>query len=84
MELRYLRDVEKRELDFVVLKDKKPLFAVECKSGDSAVTRHIPYFAQRTSIPAFYQVHNGKRDFGHSKTGRVMPFVKFCSELGLP
>ena len=31
MELRYLRDTDKREVDFVVLKNKKPCFAVECK-----------------------------------------------------
>lgn len=33
MELRFLRDNDKREVDFVVLKDKKPLFVVECKTG---------------------------------------------------
>ena len=37
MELRYLRDTDRREVDFVVLKDRKPLFAVECKSGDKAI-----------------------------------------------
>ena len=34
MELRYLRDTDKREVDFVVLKNRKPAFAVECKSGE--------------------------------------------------
>ena len=37
MELRYLRDTDKREVDFVFLKDRKPVFAVECKSGDKAI-----------------------------------------------
>jgi uncharacterized protein len=36
MELRYLRDTDKREVDFVVLRDRRPLFAVECKSGEKA------------------------------------------------
>ena len=36
MELWYLRDTDKREVDFVVLKDSKPAFAVECKSGEKA------------------------------------------------
>jgi hypothetical protein len=35
MELRFLRDTDKREIDFVVIKDKKPLFAVECKQACS-------------------------------------------------
>src|SRR5690606_11988080 len=39
MELRYIRDIDKREVDFVVLKNKKPLFAVECKTGEKAVSK---------------------------------------------
>lgn len=34
IELRFLRDIDGREVDFFVLKDKKPLFAVECKTGE--------------------------------------------------
>lgn len=83
MELRYLRDTDGREIDFVVLKNKKPLFAVECKSGEKELSKHIEYFRQRTKIPAFYQVHMQTRDYGSSKTGRVLPFTVFCKELGL-
>src|SRR5438094_697147 len=36
MELRYLRDVVQREVDFVVLRDHRPLFAVECKAGEKS------------------------------------------------
>ena len=36
MELRYLRDTDKREVDFAVLQEKKPLFAVECKIVESS------------------------------------------------
>lgn len=84
MELRFLRDTDKREVDFVVLQNKKPLFAVECKTGERVLSNHIKYFSERTSIPAFYQVHQGQKDYGKEETGRVLPFVKFCKELGLP
>jgi predicted AAA+ superfamily ATPase len=84
MELRFLRDTDKREIDFVVLKNKKPLFAVECKSGEKALSQHIKYFSERTSIPAFYQVHLGTKDYGEASKGRVLPFIKFCSELKMP
>lgn len=84
MELRFLRDTDKREVDFVVMQNKKPLFAVECKTGERSLSPHIGYFAQRTSIPAFYQVHLGNKDFGKESTGRVLPFQVFCRELGLP
>ncbi|MEQ1665025.1 MAG: AAA family ATPase [Bdellovibrionales bacterium] len=83
MELRYLRDIDGREIDFVVLKNKKPVFAVECKTGENKISPHIHYFKDRTNIPAFYQVHLGEKDFGESRTGRVLPFTKFCKLLEL-
>lgn len=83
MELRFLRDTDKREVDFVVLRDRKPVFAVECKSGDREPSPAIHYFAQRTSIPSFFQVHLGDRHFEHG-TATVVPFRSFCREMGLP
>jgi len=79
MELRYLRDTDKREIDFVVLKDRKPQFAVECKTGDRDVSPAIRYFAERTPIPRFYQVHLGQRHF-ESGAATVIPFRTFCRE----
>ena len=83
MELRFLRDTDGREVDFVVLKERKPLFAVECKSGEKSPSRAIAYFRERTDIPAFYQVHRGERDYASNAT-RVLPFAALCRELGLP
>jgi predicted AAA+ superfamily ATPase len=85
MELRFLRDIDKREIDFVVMKDKKPLFAVECKTGDRNLSPHIAYFKERTPIPAFYQVHMGKTHRGDPKNGgQLIPFERFCKEIGIP
>ncbi len=85
MELRFIRDTDKREIDFVVLKNRKPLFAVECKTGESNLSPAIQYFKERTPIPEFYQVHAGEKDFGHEeKQGRVLPFTTFCKEIGIP
>lgn len=84
MELRYLRDTDHREVDFVVLKNKKPLFAVECKSGDRQVAKSILYFKERTTIPKFFQVHLGTSDYLSREGVRVLPFFKFCAEMNLP
>ena len=82
MELCYLRDKMKREVDFVVLKNREPIFAVECKSGDTNVSKHIGYFADRTEIPVFYQVHQGKKDYEiKDLRTRVLPFRTFAAEL---
>ena len=59
MELRFLRDTDKREVDFVVLKEKKPVFAVECKNSEKKIHPALYYFKERTNIPKFYQVHWG-------------------------
>jgi predicted AAA+ superfamily ATPase len=85
MELRFLRDTDLREVDFVVIKNKKPMFAVECKTGDSDVSKHVKYFSERLSIPTFYQVHRGKRDFENRRYRvRVLPYGRFTQTLGLP
>jgi hypothetical protein len=83
MELRFLRDTDRREVDFVVLRDRKPIFAVECKSGERALGAAIRYFAERTPIPRFYQVHLGERHY-ESGAATVLPFRAFCRELGMP
>ena len=83
MELRFLRDHEKREIDFVVIKNGKPLFGVECKAGERTLSPHVRYFRERTSIPFFYQVHLGSKDFYAEKNVRILPFLTFCSEIGL-
>lgn len=85
MELRFLRDTDKREVDFVVLCNGRAEFAVECKSGEHHASPACQYFRERTDIPRFYQVHLGDKDFGNADTNtRVLPFAAFCRELALP
>jgi predicted AAA+ superfamily ATPase len=78
MELRYLRDTDGREIDFVVIKDKKPLFAVECKLKERSLSSHIRYFKQRTNIPQFYQVHTEEDEAQISDGITITSFLKFC------
>jgi hypothetical protein len=62
MSLRFLRDSAGREIDFIVVRGGKPVFAVECKTGERDLSRNIPYFAARSDIPIFYQVHRGSKN----------------------
>jgi len=83
MELRFLRDTDKREIDFVVIKNGTPEFAVECKTGEKDISPSIHYFKERVEIPQFYQVHRGQKDY--EKNGvRVLPVLALCKELDLP
>ncbi len=84
MELRFIRDSVGGEVDFVVLKNRKPLFAVECKLGERGLSHQISYFAQRSNIPMFYQVHLGEADVEFSEhRARVLPFPRFLEMLGV-
>jgi predicted AAA+ superfamily ATPase len=83
MELRYLRDTDKREVDFVVLKNKKPLFAVECKTGERSISPYLHYFSERTPIPIFYQVHKGSAHRQVNKKILLIPFDRFANEVQL-
>ncbi|MFA6294746.1 MAG: AAA family ATPase [Victivallales bacterium] len=84
MELRFVRDSQGRELDFVVVRNNKPEFSVECKMGERQLSRNISYFAQRTNIPVFYQVHMGEKDYEIAEfKARVLPFAAMSRILGV-
>lgn len=71
------------KMDFVVMRHRKPIFAVECKSSDRHLDPSLLYFAERTPIPRFYQVHLGEAHFQRGKV-TLLPFERFCRELELP
>ena len=84
MELCFIRDSVGREIDFVVVRDGKPDFAVECKTGEQKISRNIQYFSERTNIPIFYQVHMGAQDYEFAaRKARVLPFTSFVTILGV-
>lgn len=55
-ELRYLRDKLKREVDFLVVRDKRPWFLVEVKAKDTRLSEALAHFQQQTGAPHAFQV----------------------------
>ena len=55
-ELRYVRDKAKREVDFLVVRDRKPWFLVEAKHGDTAPAPALGHFQAQTRAPHAFQV----------------------------
>lgn len=55
-ELRYLRDKQKREVDFLVVRDRKPWFLVEVKLKDATLSPSLAYFQSQTKAPHAFQV----------------------------
>lgn len=80
-ELYFLRDVDKREVDFLVTIGGKPWFAVEVKLNDSALSPHILYFKERLSIPFVYQVVKKSGVDKLEKGTRILSAGKFLSGL---
>jgi len=55
-ELRYLRDKQKREVDFLIVRDRKPWFLVEAKLSDTRLSPSVAYFQEQTKAPHAFQV----------------------------
>ena len=56
-ELAFIRDKDKREVDFVVIKNDKPWFMVEVKnSGNKSLSKSLVYFKKKLNIPHAFQV----------------------------
>ncbi len=80
-ELRYIRDETGKECDFVVIKDRKPIFAVECKLSDTDVSPSLIFFKSKLDIPMWYQVHlNGKKRIIEPNF-KILSFDEFCKEI---
>jgi predicted AAA+ superfamily ATPase len=80
-ELSYLRDVDKREVDFLVTIDGKPWFAVEVKLNDTVLSPNLLYFRDRLSIPYIYQVVKKDKIDLLEKGGRVVSAGRFLAGL---
>lgn len=55
-ELGYLRDKRKREVDFVVVRDRKPWILVEAKKSDQRLSPSLRCFQEQTGAPHALQV----------------------------
>jgi hypothetical protein len=82
IELRFFRDIEGRETDFIITEKSKPILAVECKLSDEDISKSLFYFKNKfPDVPA-WQIHlNGKKNY-QSKTGiRVAPAIELLKDL---
>jgi hypothetical protein len=48
--LHYVRDKEKREVDFVIVRKNKPLILIACKCGDETPHSSLTYFAEKLKV----------------------------------
>jgi len=82
LELRYFRDVQGREVDFVIVENRRPVRFIECKWGDEEVHPALRYAGVRFPEADFWQISAaGTRDFRTTNGIRVCPAAPFLSQL---
>jgi predicted AAA+ superfamily ATPase len=84
-ELRYLRDKQKREMDFLVVRDRQPWFLVEVKLTDASLSPSLAYFQAQTKAPHAFQVVMNlpyeSADCFAARRPVVVPAKTFLSQL---
>lgn len=82
LELCYFRDVDGREVDFVVLEDKKPIRFVECKSKGRGTPKGLRYLKQRfPAVEAWQLTAEAGVDRVSDDEIRTQSIVKFLAGL---
>ncbi|MBI1871749.1 MAG: ATP-binding protein [Chlamydiae bacterium] len=67
-ELHYVRDKEKREVDFLIANGKKPWALIECKYSDKTIDRSLLYFQERLKPTYAFQAVYALEENVHYKT----------------
>ncbi|MCG8554799.1 MAG: ATP-binding protein [Proteobacteria bacterium] len=80
-ELRYLRDKDKREVDFLVVRDGEPWFMVEAKQSEARLSDHLAHFQRQTRARHAFQAVLSRNHVAASCFGRTDPCVVPASTL---
>jgi predicted AAA+ superfamily ATPase len=85
-ELFYLRDKDRREVDFLVTKDKKPWIMVEVKSNHKEpLSQNLIHFQKQLNVPHVFQVTLDAdyvdRDCFQAESPVIVPAKTFLSQL---
>lgn len=82
LELRYFRDTDRREVDFVVVERRAPQLFVECKWGDTEVDRGLRYLKARFQKCEAWQISaTGTKDYVTPDNIRVAPAMQLLPGL---
>lgn len=82
LELRYFRDIDGREVDFIITEKTIPIMAIECKTSDGDVDKGLKYFKKHFPNCDAYQITlQGKKDFITSESIRVCNAIMLLKNL---
>ena len=82
LELRYFRDSDGREVDFVVVDRREPILFVECKWAEGDVDKSLRYLKARFPKAQAWQLSaTGKKDYVNHEGIRVSPALSLLNDL---
>jgi predicted AAA+ superfamily ATPase len=81
-EVVYIRDKEKREVNFVLVKDNEPIALFEAKESDTSISKPGRFYSKKLSIPLFQIVHRAKKAEAFPENCFVIPASNFLMLTG--
>jgi predicted AAA+ superfamily ATPase len=82
IELRYFRDTDGREVDFVITENGTPKWLIECKYSDAEPSKSLRYLHRKYPQAEAWQISAiGKKDYLSKDGVRVAPALTLLSEL---
>ena len=82
LELRYFRDIEGREVDFVLVEGRRPRLLIECKWADAEPDPSLRYLKARFPEAEAWQISaTGTKDHQTPEGLRVAPAVRLLATL---
>jgi uncharacterized protein len=82
LDLRYFRDIDRREVDFVVTERGRPIQFVECKWSDADVDGGLRYLHAKFPAVETWQISaTGRKDYQTPDGIRVSPAIQFLKNL---
>jgi uncharacterized protein len=82
LELRYFRDVDGRETDFVVTENRQPLWLIEAKWSDDDIAPGLRYLKARfPNVDAWQISATGTKDYVSREGIRVAPALQLLGTL---
>jgi len=81
LDLHYLRDKEKREVDFLITRNRKPWVLIEAKVSDTKPSPALQHFGERLSVAAKIQVVQNCAGPGLAGNTLVLDAASFLGAL---
>lgn len=82
LDLRYYRDKQGREVDFVILENNKPIEFIEAKYGDDEISKGLIYLKSKFPHVKARQLHiSGQKEYLSGHGIEVSNVVRYISQL---